>query len=53
MAVTKLFADDADVALLYFSGHGAEEDGGYARVSVSVLSLLLSDVCFACSVILL
>ena len=29
MAVTKLFADDADVALLYFSGHGAEEDGGY------------------------
>lgn len=28
-AIEKLFADDADVALLYFSGHGAEEDGGY------------------------
>ena len=28
-AVAKLFADDADVALLYFSGHGAEQDGGY------------------------
>ncbi len=28
-AIIKLFADDADVALLYFSGHGAEDDGGY------------------------
>lgn len=28
-AIAKLFADDADIALLYFSGHGAEEDGGY------------------------
>ena len=28
-AVAKLFADDADVALFYFSGHGAEQDGGY------------------------
>ena len=28
-AVNKLFSDDADVALLYFSGHGAEKDGGY------------------------
>lgn len=25
----KLFADDADIALLYFSGHGADIDGGY------------------------
>ena len=31
-AVAKLFADDADVALLYFSGHGAEQDGGYTDV---------------------
>lgn len=29
LAVQKLFADDAEVALLYFSGHGAEDDGGY------------------------
>lgn len=28
-AINKLFADEADVALLYFSGHGAEADGGY------------------------
>lgn len=28
-AIEKLFADDADVALLYFSGHGADLDGGY------------------------
>lgn len=28
-AIQHLFADDADVALLYFSGHGAEVDGGY------------------------
>lgn len=27
--IRALFADDADVALLYFSGHGAENDGGY------------------------
>lgn len=24
-----MFADDADIALLYFSGHGADCDGGY------------------------
>ena len=29
IAIEKLFADDADVALLYFSGHGADLDGGY------------------------
>lgn len=29
LAIEKLFSDDADVALLYFSGHGAEADGGY------------------------
>lgn len=28
-AIDKLFADDADVAFLYFSGHGADVDGGY------------------------
>ena len=27
--VRTLFADDADIALLYFSGHGADIDGGY------------------------
>lgn len=27
--IEKLFADDADIALLYFSGHGADCDGGY------------------------
>ena len=29
IAIEKLFADDVDVALLYFSGHGADLDGGY------------------------
>ena len=28
-AIKKLFADDADIALLHFSGHGADADGGY------------------------
>lgn len=28
-AIQRLFADDVDVALLYFSGHGSEYDGGY------------------------
>ena len=28
-SIDQLFADDTDVALLYFSGHGHEEDGGY------------------------
>ena len=28
-AIEKLFEDDADIALLYFSGHGADRDGGY------------------------
>ena len=28
-AIKKLFADEADIALLYFSGHGADADGGY------------------------
>lgn len=28
-AVEKLFEGDADIALLYFSGHGADRDGGY------------------------
>lgn len=28
-AITRLFADDADVALLYFSGHGSDQNGGY------------------------
>ncbi len=29
LAISKLFADDADIALLYFSGHGSDADGGY------------------------
>ena len=28
-AIGKLFVDDADIALLYFSGHGTNIDGGY------------------------
>lgn len=28
-AIEKLFADDVAVALLYFSGHGTDSDGGY------------------------
>ena len=28
-AIQELFADDSDIALLYFSGHGADADGGY------------------------
>ncbi len=28
-AIEKLFSDEADIALLYFSGHGSSEDGGY------------------------
>ena len=28
-AICELFADDAEIALLYFSGHGADIDGGY------------------------
>lgn len=28
-AIQLLFADDADIALLYFSGHGSDQDGGY------------------------
>ena len=28
-AIEKLFSDDVDIALLYFSGHGADADGGY------------------------
>lgn len=28
-AIRKLFADDADVALLYFSGHGCNKAGGF------------------------
>ena len=28
-SIKQLFSDDADIALLYFSGHGAESDGGY------------------------
>lgn len=29
MKIERLFADDADIALFYFSGHGSEKDGGY------------------------
>lgn len=28
-SIKKLFADEADIALLYFSGHGCDFDGGY------------------------
>ena len=27
--ITELFSDDSDIALLYYSGHGSNEDGGY------------------------
>ena len=27
--IEKLFADDAEIALFYFSGHASEKDGGY------------------------
>ena len=33
-AIQALFADDADVALLFFSGHGADQDGGYLVTTV-------------------
>ena len=29
LAIKKLFSGDADVAMLYFSGHGTDADGGY------------------------
>lgn len=32
-AIELLFADDADIALLYFSGHGFGENGGYLCTS--------------------
>lgn len=38
--IQALFSDDADVALLYFSGHGAEMDGGY------LVSTDYSDLCY-------
>lgn len=28
-SITELFSGDSDIALLYFSGHGADRDGGY------------------------
>lgn len=47
-AITKLFADDADIALLYFSGHGAEEDGGYLcttdYISTGIYGVKMSDI---------
>ena len=45
--IKTLFADDADVALLYFSGHGAEEDGGYLVTTdcdKDVLGVKMTDV---------
>ena len=45
--IKNLFADDADVALLYFSGHGAEEDGGYLVTTdcdKDVLGVKMTDV---------
>lgn len=32
-AIEKVFADEADIALLYFSGHGSDKDGGYLCTS--------------------
>lgn len=46
-AVKQLFEGDADIALLYFSGHGAETDGGYlctTDFSTDDLGLRMTDV---------
>lgn len=46
-AITELFSGDADIALLYFSGHGAECDGGYlctTDYSESNWGVRMSDV---------
>lgn len=47
IAVEKLFADDAEIALLYFSGHGSEKDEGYlctTDFSKCDLGLKMTDV---------
>lgn len=31
--IEKLFSDEADIALLFFSGHGSQKDGGYLVTS--------------------
>lgn len=46
-AIAKLFSDDADIALLYFSGHGADTDGGYlctTDFSDTDLGVRMSDI---------
>lgn len=46
-AIKKLFADDADIALLYFSGHGSDEDGGYlctTDFSKSNIGVRMTDI---------
>ncbi len=45
--IKQLFNDDADIALLYFSGHGAENDGGYlctTDFSENTYGVRMSDV---------
>lgn len=48
VAIIKLFSDDADIALLYFSGHGSDADGGYLCTtdfdSTGVLGVKMSEV---------
>lgn len=46
-SIKELFADEADITLLYFSGHGANEDGGYlvsTDCCVSDYGIRMSDV---------
>lgn len=46
-AIRELFAADAEVALLYFSGHGAAQDGGYlvtTDYSQSELGVRMQDI---------
>lgn len=46
-AVKQLFEGDADIALLFFSGHGAETDGGYlctTDFSSGDLGLRMTDI---------
>lgn len=46
--IDKLFSDDAEIALLYFSGHGSDEDGGYLCTTdfkdTGIFGVKMSDV---------
>lgn len=46
-AIQRLFADTAEIALLFFAGHGADQDGGYLVTSdyaQSNLGVRMTDV---------